>query len=183
MLELVAVVIGVPAGVTWFLLRIEAIRGGPGDRPIVGDPLWVRALPAASRCVRRRVHRRRYSIPLMQRAAFNPRLMPNLLLVWLYVMVGYYLLRTQLTGRADGQPWSLSGISLTIVFPTCALMHAAFLAGAVHGDYSADAHGLVIDWLAVPAAAYFLWVVRRLWLGNLPDWNVTIRPLTHAASS
>jgi hypothetical protein len=57
-------------------------------------------------------------------------------------------------------------------------MHAAFLAGVVHSDYAADTHGLFIDWLAVPAAAYFLWVVRRLWLGTLPDWNISLRPLS-----
>jgi hypothetical protein len=181
MLELVTVVVGVPAGVTWFLLRIEAVRGGPGDRMIAGDPLWVRALPAlgAAYAVAFTVA---VVVPLVQRAEFMPRLTPNILLVWLYVMVGYYLLRTQLTSRAQGQPWSLSGISLTIVFPTCALMHAAFLVGAMHGDYATDSEGLVIDWLAVPAAAYFLWVVRRLWLGTLPDWNISLRPLTQVTS-
>jgi hypothetical protein len=179
---LATVVVGVPAGVTWFLLRVEAVRGGPGDRLIAGDPLWVRALPLLG-VVYGGAFLVAVSGPLVNHAEFSPRLAPNILLVWLYVIVGYYLLRTQLTSRAEGKPWSLSGISLTIVFPTCALMHAAFLAGAVHGDYVADTHGLLIDWLAVPAAAYFLWVVRRLYLGTLPDWNISLRPLSSQAAS
>src|SRR4051794_41394245 len=44
-LDLVAVLIGFPAGVTWFLLRVEAFRGGRGGRFIPRDPLWVLALP------------------------------------------------------------------------------------------------------------------------------------------
>lgn len=35
-LDLVAVVVGLPAGVIWFLLRIEAFRGGRGDRLLKG---------------------------------------------------------------------------------------------------------------------------------------------------
>ena len=37
-LDLVAVLAGFPAGVIWFLLRIEAFRGGRGDRFISGSP-------------------------------------------------------------------------------------------------------------------------------------------------
>jgi hypothetical protein len=175
-LELATVIVGVPAGVTWFLLRVEAIRGGPGDRPIAGDPLWVRALPIISVA---------YIVAfvaaavaeLVPSASFSPRLMPNIVLSVLYLLIGYFLLRTQLSTRAEKGGWSLSGIALTIVFPTCALMHLAFLVDVVHGRYTADVYSLVIDWLAVPAAAYFLWVVRRLYLGTLPDWNLTLRPL------
>jgi hypothetical protein len=47
-LDLVAVVVGVPAGVTWFLLRVEAFRGGRGDRFIAGTPRWLMALPTLS---------------------------------------------------------------------------------------------------------------------------------------
>ena len=44
-LDLAAVLVGFPAGVAWFLLRVEAFRGGRGDRFWKGDPLWVLALP------------------------------------------------------------------------------------------------------------------------------------------
>lgn len=44
-LDLVAVVVGLPAAAVWFLLRIEARRDGRGDRSIVGTPAWMEALP------------------------------------------------------------------------------------------------------------------------------------------
>ena len=44
-LDLIAVAIGVPAGVIWFLLRVEAFFGGRGDRFIEGSPGWVLAIP------------------------------------------------------------------------------------------------------------------------------------------
>ena len=75
-------------------------------------------------------------------------------------MVGYYLARTQLRNRALMGGWSVSGRSLTFVFPMCGLMHIAFVLYAAAGTYTVDTHGLVIDWLAVPGALYFVWVVR-----------------------
>src|SRR4029079_8529939 len=47
-LDLVVVLVGVPAGVIWFLLRVEALRGGRGDRFVSGTPTWVAALPILS---------------------------------------------------------------------------------------------------------------------------------------
>src|SRR4051812_34879558 len=175
-LEFAAIVIGVPAGVTWFLLRIEAIRGGPGDRPIQGTPLWVRSLPVLA-VIYALAFFGAVLAELVPDAAFLPRLIPNILLFVLYMLIGYFLLRTQLSMHAESGGWSLSGLALTIVFPTCALMHVAFLTDVVHGQYAVDNSTLIIDWLAVPAAAYFLWVVRRLYLGTLPDWNLSLRPL------
>jgi len=102
---------------------------------------------------------------------FGPRLTPNLLLLGLYCLIGYYLLRTQLVNHRAVGGWSLSGLALTVVFPTCGLMHVTFVVYASSGTYDAGWHGLVIDWLAVPAAIYFLWVVRSLSLGTLTDWN------------
>ncbi|HXX90568.1 MAG TPA: hypothetical protein VEI83_10140 [Acidimicrobiales bacterium] len=169
-LDLVAVLIGFPAGVTWFLLRLEALRGGRGDRFIPGTPWWVAALPWIFGA---------YAIALATGVAtvlrdgghFGPRLTPNLLLLGLYCLIGYYLLRTQLANRAVAGGWSLSGLALTVVFPTCGLMHVTFVVYATTGQYDVGWHGLVIDWLAVPAAIYFLWVVRSLSLGTLTDWN------------
>ena len=65
----------------------------------------------------------------------------------------------------------MSGLSLTIVFPTCGVMHAVFASYAMSTAYQVEGHGLLIDWLAVPAAIYFVWVVRALHLGALSDWN------------
>lgn len=181
-LELAAVAVGVPAGVTWFLLRVEATVGGSGDRVVASDARWLRALPALAAAWG--VVFVAGAIAVLGRAGnMVPTTSPNLLLVVLYFMIGWYLLKTQLaTHRATGV-WSLSGISLTVVFPTCALMHGAWVVYQISGDYAMDAHGLIIDWLAVPAAFYFLWVVRGLQRGEMRDWNeattgVTLEPVT-----
>src|SRR5437016_14471234 len=44
-LDFVAVAVGFPAGVTWFLLRVEAFMGGQGDRFLSGNPRAVLLLP------------------------------------------------------------------------------------------------------------------------------------------
>jgi hypothetical protein len=170
--ELFAVLAGVPAGVTWFLLRIEALRGGPGDRPIAGTPRWLRYAPAAAAAYVLVIV---VTVPVVLRhgVRFDPRVTPSLLLVGLYTMVGYYLLRTQLHRHRAVGGWSTSGVALTAVFPTCAAMHLAWLAYAMAGTYDIDWHLLTVDWLSVPAAVYFLWVVRALALGTLADWNRT----------
>jgi hypothetical protein len=170
-LDLAAVLIGFPAGVTWFLLRVEATAGGRGDRFVGGDPAWVRALPSVMAA---------YGIVMVAASAvvlsshdvqFGPRFVPNLLLLGLYGLIGFYLMQTQLRNRAPLGGWSLSGLSLTLVFPTCGVMHAIYALYASSGRYEVDPHGLVIDWLAVPAAVYFVWVVRGLHDGSRADWN------------
>jgi hypothetical protein len=46
--ELATVVVGIPAGATWFLLRVEALTGGRGDRFISGTPAWLAAVPVVA---------------------------------------------------------------------------------------------------------------------------------------
>ena len=94
-----------------------------------------------------------------------------LVLLGVYTLIGYSLLRNQLANHMTDHGWSVSGIALTIVFPTCGLMHAIYVAYAVSYRYDVDWTGLGIDWLAVPAAIYFVWVVRSLSLGRFRDWN------------
>jgi hypothetical protein len=53
-------------------------------------------------------------------------------------------------------------------------MHVVWVLYAATGLYHFDVHGFAIDWLAVPAAVYFLWVVRGLYRGMLRDWNETM---------
>ena len=89
-------------------------------------------------------------------------MIPNILLVWLYMLIGWHLLRTQLRNHPGFGGWSVSGVSLTAVFPTCAVMHAAWLVYALIGRYEVDAHGLVVDWLSVP--------------GRGSTFTVTLRP-------
>lgn len=169
-LDLAAVLIGFPFGVVWFLLRLEALFGGRGDRFISGTPRWVAALaPLAV------IYHLGFALAVgfivRNGADFGPRMTPNLLLLGFYGLVGYYMLRTQLANRGPLGGWSVSGLSLTAVFPTCGLMHASFSAYAAVGHYDVDVHGLTIDWLAVPAALYFVWVVRMLAIGAMSEWN------------
>lgn len=169
-LELLALVAGAPAGVVWFLLRVEAVMGGRGDRAIAGTPAWVRLSPWLGAVY---VAALTAGILVVTRngVVFDPRMTPSVLLLGLYTMVGYYLMRTQLHRHRVEGGWSTSGVALTAVFPTCALMHLAWLTYASVGVYDVDWHLLTIDWLSVPAAVYFLWVVRALAQGTLADWN------------
>jgi hypothetical protein len=169
-LDLFAVLVGFPAGVVWFLLRVEAMTGGRGDRFISGTPAWVAAIPFAAGAYLAVVAVASAAI-LSTHATFTPRMTPNVLLLGVYSLIGYYLLRTQLASHAVTGGWSLSGMALTVVFPTCGLMHIAYVVYAAAGRYDVDVHGLVIDWLSVPAAIYFVWVVRSLYLGTVRDWN------------
>jgi hypothetical protein len=169
-LDLLAVLVGLPAGVIWFLLRVEALAGGRGDRFVSGTPHAVGTLPAVATAYLA-IYIGGAGLVLRGGGDFGPRLVPNVLLLGLYGVIGYYLLRTQLANRASLGGWSLSGLSLTVVFPTCGLMHAVSVVYALSGRYDVDVHGLTIDWLAVPAAVYFLWVVRALHHGAFNDWN------------
>jgi hypothetical protein len=168
--DVFAVAVGFPAGVAWFLLRVEALAGGRGDRFLPGTPRWVAALPAAS-VVYFLAVAGLAAVVVTGETRFGPRYVPNLLLLGLYGLIGYYLLRTQLENRGPLGGWSLSGLALTLVFPTCGVMHAVHAAYAAGSHYDIDWHGLVIDWLSVPAAVYFVWVVRGLYLGSRTDWN------------
>jgi hypothetical protein len=173
-MDLIAVMIGFPAGVIWFLLRLEAFFGGRGDRFIAGTPAWVAALPFAAG-----IYVGVLIAVVVGSSAISldavPDAMPNLLLVGVYSAIGFYLLRTQLANRRPLGGWSVSGLALTVIFPTCALMHGAYAYYITTGHYQADIHGLAIDWLAVPAGIYFVWVVQALYRGTFRDWNSTGR--------
>jgi hypothetical protein len=169
-LDLAAVLVGFPAGITWFLLRLEAFNGGRGDRFWAGDPIWVKALPTLSGI---------YATALVA-AALNlrpfdlariPEALPNIALVVVYTAIGWYLARTQLANRRPLGGWSVSGLALAIIFPTCAAMHGVYALYTLSDRYGPDVHGLSVDLLAVPAGLYFLWVVHALYRGTFADWN------------
>ena len=166
--DVVAVVAGLPAGVTWFALRLEAFFGGRGDRHVSGTPAWVRALPYVGGAYALAMVGAAVRL-LTKDASLRPVLAPNLWLVVLYVMIGWYLGKTQIRAHEAIGGWSLSGLSLTVVFPTCAVMHASWVVYAAAGLYDIPSHLLTIDWLAVPSALYFVWVVRALYRGELSE--------------
>jgi hypothetical protein len=173
-LDLYAVLVGLPFGVVWLALRVEAFAGGRGDRFIPGTPRWIAVMPAFSIA---------YVVTLAAGAfitlnrdgsltrANEQGIGSNVALVAIYMAIGWFVLRTQLTNRPSLGGWSVSGLCLAFIFPTCALMHAIFGMYTFSGQYHYDVHGAVIDWLSIPAGLYFLWVVRRLYRDALNDWN------------
>lgn len=169
-LDLLVVLVGVPAGVTWFLLRVEAMLGGRGDRTIVGTPVWLSILPTVSFMYLAAVAAAVVAV-IGDGARFLPRTWPNILLVGLYTAIGIVLLRTQASNHRRTGTWSVSGLTLSIVMITCAVMHAVYVGYAHDGRYDVDTHGLSIDVVGVPAAAYFLWVTYALFRGWLHDWD------------
>lgn len=172
-LDLAVVVFGFPAGVTWFLLRREAMRGGRGDRTLHSDVAVdvIRTMMAVAVVL---LIAALVSLdvppPGWSAQALSWRLTPNILLVGLYTALGVVLLRTQVRRHRVTGNWSLSGLALTAVFPTCAAMHAVWVGYVASGLYDPDVHLLAIDIVAVPAAIYFLGVTWLIAEGWLPDW-------------
>ena len=82
--ELLTVLVGLPAGGVWFLLRVEALAGGRGDRFISGTPGWLATIPKlAAAYVGAFVG---LGLGLLVRGThFRPTMIPNILLVWLYM--------------------------------------------------------------------------------------------------
>lgn len=169
-LDLFAVLVGLPVGIIWLLLRIEAFTGGRGDRFIPGTPPWLTLMPTAIGVYVTALAAGLFAA-LGGGYTFSAVIVPNMLLLFIYCTIGYFLLRTQLRNRAPLGGWSVSGLSLATIFPTCGLMHVVFASYVVTGRYASDVHGSYIDWLAVPAGLYFLWVVRGLYKQTLTDWN------------
>jgi heme/copper-type cytochrome/quinol oxidase subunit 4 len=169
-LDLLTALAGLPVGVIWLSLRVEAFAGGRGDRFIPGTPAWLRALPTVAAV---------YLTVLAAAAVAGPGLghhvgvmtVANVVLVAIYLAIGWFILRTQFRNRPSMRGWSVSGLSLGAVFPTCALMHAVWVVYDLSGAYRADIHGTVIDLLSIPAGLYFLWVVRGLYRDSRRDWN------------
>jgi hypothetical protein len=171
--DLAAVVIGFPAGVAFLVLRVEAWIGGRGDRFISGSPMWVQAIPAVSAAYATALIF--WTVQTQASTLSVPRqVIPNLMLIVVYFMIGYFVTRTQLRNRDNLHGWSVSGLSLAVIFPTCGLMHGVYAMYAARGQYHLDWHGYVIAWFAVPAAIYFLWVVRSLYRQTFKDWNRTM---------
>ncbi|MBV8501885.1 MAG: hypothetical protein JO006_09220 [Paucibacter sp.] len=185
---LAVALMGLPAGVVFCWLRVEAMMGGRGDRTIavtshvvagllIGTSIavgslaaWAIAAPAPfypdqAICT---VFGIRYAITGPQAAVDYSRVisLANLWVTAAYAMVGWYLIETQIRRYIGNRSWSLSGLSLSAVFPSCAAMHLILALSSGGGGAT-----LPFDLLGVPASIYFLWVVRRLHRESVVDWN------------
>ncbi len=98
----------------------------------------------------------------------------NIFVTVTYGMVGWYLGDLQVRRYLATGVWSLSGVSLTGIFFTCAVMH---LVDATAGD---DGVMLFFDLIGIPASIYFLRVVKLVHNDSVTDWNR--RPLVGAAT-
>lgn len=162
-----------PAGVGWFLLRVEAFTGGRGDRFVDGDPWWVMAIPLTGAAVATAlvVEALHAGGPVGGRTLLYAA--PLVVLVWLYLVVAWYVGRTQMANREPLRGWSLSGLALFVIFPTCAGMHGVEAWATLTGRYPVDLHTTIIALLGIPATVYFVLVVRALQRGSFRDWNRT----------
>jgi hypothetical protein len=182
---LLATLIGLPAGAIFCWLRIEAMAGGRGDRTIVarawapattvflmamafgalaGTALVAPPLPGSAMCTVLGLQ-----VPAGAATGADVTSMvfiTNLSAAAAYMLVGWYLAATQVRRFIAERQWSLSGLALTAVFPTCAFMHV------IHAfSFGAHSATLPFDVLGVPASIYFLWVVKRVHRDSLVDWN------------
>ena len=178
-LDLLTTVVGLPVGVIWLALRVEAFAGGRGDRFIPGTPRWLAVMPTVAAVFMTAFVGSVLAVPGLAFHVSGMGVM-NVILVFIYMAIGWFVLSTQLRNRGPMRGWSVSGLSLSVVFPTCALMHATWVVYNLSGAYEADVHGAVIDALSIPAGLYFLWVVRGLYRDSLRDWN---RVSSQAAAS
>lgn len=168
-LDLAAVIIGLPVGVVWFLLRVEALFGGAGDRFIAGTPRALAVAPVVGVVAAGSILSAAATVA--RGHGLNVQVLPNLFLLALYGAIAVVLTATQLRNHLVTGGWSLSGVSLAAVMFTCGQMHAVYAAYGQAGVYVVDTHGLTVAVASVPAAIYFLWVVVALHRGQLRDWN------------
>ncbi|WP_104654726.1 hypothetical protein [Ralstonia insidiosa] len=183
---LVMTLMGLPAGVVFCSLRAEAMLGGRGDRTVVISPRvaaivagaflstvgllvgWsLTALPVPGQIICSAAGNALAQTSLRDSIdVASIRVIANLGMAVSYGMVGWYMLETQIRRFVVSRLWSLSGLSLAAVFPTCAAMHLILALTC-----TSEAATLPFDVLGVPASFYFLHVVQRLYVDALIDWN------------
>lgn len=161
-LDLAGILIGfIPASI-FVLLRFEALFGGKGDRRLYDTPTWLVMVPwlvlawAAGMAAAGAV-----IFPGIAPAAWWA--VPQGLLVILYSLIGWWLIDTQRARWLHTGTWSILGLSLGLIFPTCALSHAAYGYDLLTGAYPGEVwHTGIIDGAGVVAAAWFCYVVWNL---------------------
>jgi hypothetical protein len=194
---LIATLIGLPAGLTFILLRLETLWGGQGDRRMTTAPYQAALLVGAFSMVAGWLAAWAFAQPdanfpfqflctsagRVDGAAASwggidvasVTFIANMFVTVTYGMVGFYLADHQVRRRVVTGVWSLSGLALTGVFFTCAQMH--FIDATTHGSDLM----LFFDLIGIPASVYFLWVVKQVHNDSLMDWNR--RPLVGTAAA
>ncbi len=192
-----ATLVGLPAGLTFVLLRFETMWGGQGERLIAARPHYAVLLASAFAVVAGWLAASAFAqpgadLPLQAicssiRDVANATVqasgidfasitfLANMFVAVTYGMVGWYLADHQVRRHLANGAWSLSGAALTGVFFTCAQMHVV---DAMTQD---DALMLAFDLIGIPASIYFLRVVRQVHTDAVLDWNR--RPLVGAAAA
>lgn len=185
---------GLPAGIVFCWLRAEAMLSGRGDRTVAinGRVMaivvvallilvsvlagWAMASPTAPNPVICTTQGILSWLTPSGAGLDAPSLVlySNLWVTLAYAMVGWYLADTQIRRYVSTRSWSLSGLSLAAVFPTCAAMH--LILALTSGP---ETNTLPFDLLGIPASVYFLWVVKQLHADSVIDWNR--RPLAGLA--
>jgi hypothetical protein len=183
----VASLIGLPAGLIFVWLRLEAMWGGQCDRQVAASPKHAMLLAGAFTVMAGWLAAWAYAQPPADfsfRAvctsagiagdAADPEtefgfasvtFLANIFVTITYGMVGWYLAGHQVRSRLSHGAWSLSGVALSGVFFTCAQMHLI--------DATARGGGwmLVFDLIGIPASLYFLRVVTQVHDDSVMDWN------------
>ena len=186
---------GLPAGIVFCYLRAESMLSGRGDRtvainsPVMGGAVitaligvgllagWAMATPPDINpfiCTTETIQSGLLGVGSSIGASLV--LYSNLWAAAAYAMVGWYLGDTQIRRYVSTRSWSLSGLALTAVFPSCAAMHLILALTS-----SQETGTLLFDLIGVPASVYFLWVVRQLHADSAIDWNR--RPLAGLAAA
>ena len=189
-----ATLIGLPAGVTFVLLRFETLWGGQGERLIAARPHHTALLAGAFVAVAGWLAASAlaqpgadFPFPVICISVANAAtqaagidftsvtFLANMFVAITYGMVGVYLADHQVRRHFASGGWSLSGAALTGVFFTCAQMHV------IDATTHDDALMLAFDLIGIPASIYFLRVVRQVHTDSVLDWNR--RPLVGSAAA
>ncbi|MGB9376143.1 MAG: hypothetical protein WCB04_01375 [Mycobacteriales bacterium] len=160
--RLAALVLAFLPVAVFFWLRIEAYLDGPGDRFFAGRPGWIAVMPTVAATAGGAILVTAWMSPPPGRDPGGVALrwlgvLPTILVAATSLAIGWSLVRGQQTRRAVLGGWSLSGLVVTMIFPTSAV---AYLTQAIIVRPTL-ATGIV-DWLGVPAALWFWRETRRL---------------------
>lgn len=194
---LAVTLIGLPAGLTFVLLRLDTMWGGQGERLATASPdraaMLAGAFTIVASMLAAGVFAQHGAEALWRVVCTSASLatgtlsaesgidsasiafVTNVFVTVTYGMVGWYLADCQVRRYLANGIWSLSGAALTGVFFTCAQMHL------IDATTQGEGWMLVFDLIGIPASVYFLWVVKLVHNDSVMDWNR--RPLVGAAAA